>query len=258
MGFYDIKNKVAVVTGAAEGIGLSITKHLLEHGARVVINDINADKLKEVVGVLDNKYPGNVGVTAGDASKLDVIDELIETALRSFGTVDFAVANAGITLFGNFYEFSPENFDRVMHVNLKGAFFLTQRIAKALRKENKGGRVVLMSSNVGILSYPNLTAYSMTKAALSMMARSLVLELAPYNITINAIAPGATITKRTRTQEPDYEQAWASIIPRGKPALPEDIAKSCLFLLSKDAEHINGETLVIDGGWSAIGQYPKN
>lgn len=258
MVFADIRNKVAIITGGAEGIGLSIAKLLLEQGAKVILNDVNQALLHNEVKSLNDTYFGNVMAFPGDAGDLDIIDGMITKATDEYGSVDFAIANAGITLFGDFDRFAPDSFDQVVRVNLKGPFFLVQRLARVFKNQNREGRVILMSSNVGIRAYPHLTAYSMTKAALSMMARSLVLELAPYGITINAVAPGATLTKRTKRQEPDYEDMWSKIVPRKKVAKPEDIAKSCLFLLSDAAAHINGETLIVDGGWSVVGPYPEH
>jgi len=258
MVFADIQDKVAIITGGAEGIGLSVAKLLLEQGARVVLNDVNSLLLHNEVRLLNDRYNGKVIPFSGDAGDLEVIDGMIAQAMDIYGSVDFAVANAGITLFGDFDRFAADSFDQVVHVNLKGPFFLVQRLARVFKSQNIEGRVILMSSNVGIQAYPHLTAYSMTKAALSMMARSLVLELAPHGITINAIAPGATLTERTKRQEPDYEHMWSQIVPRKKVARPEDIAKSCLFLLSDAAAHINGETLVVDGGWSVVGPYPEH
>lgn len=254
----DIKNKVAIITGGAEGIGLAITKQLLEAGAKVVVNDINDNQLKKTMDELYKKHPNTCMPFCGDAGNVEIVEQMVTFTKHHFGTVDYAIANAGITFFGDFFEFNVQDFQKVIDVNLKGAFFLTQKVAAELRREKKPGRIILMSSNVGIQAYRNLTAYSMTKAALSMMARSLVLELAPLQITINAIAPGATITNRTKEQQPDYEAIWEKLIPRGVVAEPKEIANSCLFLLSKNAAHINGQTLVVDGGWSVTGKYPED
>src|SRR5690606_26124385 len=142
--------------------------------------------------------------------------------VREFGRIDIAVANAGITLFANFFELKLEDFQRVVNLNLQGTFFLAQQAANQMRKQQDGGRVLLMSSTIGLRAYPNLAVYSMTKSALHMMARSLVLDLSPYDITINALAPGATVTERTLLEDPDYENSWGEVIPDGKAAMPAD------------------------------------
>ena len=156
------------------------------------------------------------------------------------------------------FKFKPQEFDKVIGLNLKGAFFLVQKTGEIMKIQGDGGRVILMSSITGIKGYPDLTAYSMTKAALQMMAKSLVLALAPHQITVNAIAPGATLTERTKEEEPDYAGTWGKLIPRGIVGKPNDVAEACLFLLSEGAAHINGQTLVVDGGWAAIGRYPED
>src|SRR5690606_442091 len=126
-------------------------------------------------------------------------------ATEEFGHLDIAIANAGNTLFGDFFELSDAEFQKVVDVNLKGSFFLAQQAARQMRLQRNGGRILLMSSTIGLRAYPQLTAYSMTKAALNMMAQSLVLDLSRFGITINAIAPGATITERTLMEDPNYE-----------------------------------------------------
>lgn len=252
----DIENKVAIVTGAAEGIGFAVAELLLQSGARVVLNDIDGPRLNETINRLEKKYKNKILACPGDAGDLETIDMIVNMAVRHFQGLDMVVANAGMTLFGDFLEFSPEDFQKIVDLNLRGAFFLTQKAAKVMIKHGRGGKIVIMSSNVSIQAFKDLTAYSMTKAALNMMARSLVLQLAPNQININAIAPGATLTERTTKEQPDYEGIWSKIIPRGAIALPQDIAKTCLFLLSDQSAHISGQTLVVDGGWSVIGKHP--
>ncbi len=253
-----IKNKVALITGAGEGIGFALAEVILEAGGKVVLNDLSADLAHKSATKLEGRYPGKCKPFAGDAGSVQTIDAMLAFTLEEFGTLDYAIANAGITVFGDFFDFSPEDFQKIIQVNLQGSFFLTQRAAKIMRAHGRGGRVILMSSITGILGIPDLSAYSMTKAALQMMARNLVQALAPYKITINAIAPGATLTKRTLAEEPDYAGTWGSLTPMGRVGTPADVANSCLFLLSDKASHITGQTLVVDGGWITVGRAPKD
>jgi glucose 1-dehydrogenase len=172
--------------------------------------------------------------------------------------LDIAIANAGTTLFSDFFELTLDDFQKVVSLNLQGSFFLAQQAARQMRIQGGGGRILLMSSTIGLRAYPQLAIYSMTKSALHMMAKSLVLDLSPFHITINALAPGATITERTLLEDPDYQNAWSELIPNGKTAMPADIATAALFLLSPDASHITGQTLVIDGGWTAVSPFPNS
>ena len=251
-------NKVAVITGAGKGIGFEIARQLVHEGAAVVVNDIDGKLAKEAAINLVLEGPGKcVGVT-GDASDHNFIQKLVGRAVEEFGRIDMAIANAGTTLFADFFDLKLHEFQKVVNLNLQGSFFLAQQAATQMRIQGEGGRILLMSSTIGLRAYPHLSVYSMTKSALHMMAKSLVLDLSPYDITINALAPGATLTERTLMEDPDYENSWRELIPNGKTAVPADIAKAALFLLSADASHITGQTLVIDCGWTAVSPFPTS
>lgn len=258
MHYSGIKDKVAIITGAGEGIGYAISELLLKAGANVVLNDVDEERVNKAASTLDKLHPGSCLSFWGNAGDVSTINKMMDFTLENFGKINFVVPNAGITLFGDFLEFTPESFQKVMQLNLQGAFFLAQRAAKEMIKQGDGGRMVMMSSQVGIQAYHRLTAYSMTKAALQMLARNLAYEMGQYQITVNAIAPGATLTERTQNEQPDYEGIWGKLIPRGIVGKPEDIAKTCLFLLSDEAAHINGQTIPVDGGWTVAGKYPED
>ena len=251
-------NKVAVITGAGKGIGFEIARQLVLEGAFVALNDIDATLAKEAAIKLVLEGPGKCIAVPGDASDHPFIHKMIKQTIGEFGRVDIAIANAGTTLFGDFFELTLNDFQKVVNLNLQGSFFLAQQAATQMRLQGGGGRILLMSSTIGLRAYPHLAIYSMTKSALHMMAKSLVLDLSPYEITINALAPGATITERTLQEDPDYQNAWSELIPDGKTAMPVDIARAALFLLSPDAGHITGQTLVIDGGWTAVSPFPNS
>jgi glucose 1-dehydrogenase len=192
---------------------------------------------------------------AGDSSDIAFIREMVDTAVKKFGRLDIVVANAGITLFGDFLEYSPESFHRVMAVNLGGSFFLAQAGAKQMIKQSSGGSILFTSSVTGHQAHKQLAAYSMTKAALEMLAKNLVIELSRYRITVNTIAPGATLTERT-LDDPNYQSVWSEITPIGRPATTTDIANAALFLVSDKASHITGQSLIIDGGWTSVSPSP--
>jgi glucose 1-dehydrogenase len=250
------KEKVVVITGAGSGIGYEIARQLVIEGASVVLNDVNEQIANNAVNTIISETNGKIVSYVGNAGDVNFIYKMIDFTVKTFGKIDFAVANAGITLFGNFLDFTEDSFQKVVNLNLQGSFFLTQAFAKQIVKQGNGGKVLLMSSNIGYQAMPNLSAYAMTKAAIRMIARNLVAELSPLGICINAIAPGATLTERTALEVDDYWNSWANITPLNKIATTTDIAKTALFLLSDDANHITGQTILVDGGWSAVGTKP--
>jgi glucose 1-dehydrogenase len=247
-------NKVAIVTGAGQGIGLEICRQLAAQGASVILNDIEASLAEEAASTIRKgggiciPYPGN-------CAEVSFIENMVQEAVQRFGKLDIAIANAGITLFGDFLEYKAEDFYKVMNVNLGGSFFLAQLASRQMKEQGTGGRILFMSSVTGHQAHKNLAAYGMTKAALEMLAKNLVLEVSPYKITVNAIAPGATVTERTKS-DPEYENTWSRITPIGKPATTKDIAHAALFLVSPEAGHITGQSLVIDGGWTSVSPSP--
>ena len=249
----DFKGKVAIVTGAGQGIGLAICKKLAAAGSNVILNDIDEELTKQ--GANEVALSGNCIGVHGDCSTLNLIYQLVNTAVTQFGKLDIVVANAGITLFGDFLTYTPEAFFRVMQVNLGGTFFLAQAAANQMKQQDSGGTMLFMSSVTGHQAHQNLGAYGMTKAAIEMLAKNLVIELSQYNINVNAVAPGATLTERT-LEDTDYEKTWSRITPMGRPARVDDIANAALFLVSDEAKHITGQTLIIDGGWTSISPSP--
>lgn len=248
-------NKVAIITGAGQGIGLAIARKLVENGTQVLLNDREKSLTQEAVASLSHLKKGSVIGCSGDAADPEVIAELVSLALQSFGHIDQLVCNAGITLFGNFLDYSREDFMEVTRVNQAGTFFLTQAVAQVMKTQGQGGAMLFTSSVTAHQSHENLAAYAMSKAAIEMLAKNLVLELAPLGIRINTIAPGATLTERT-TADPNYVDTWSKLTPMARPAFPEDIAEAASFLLSDAARHITGQTLIIDGGWTAISPSP--
>ncbi len=260
---HNFENRVAVVTGAGAGIGFQIALQLASAGAGVVVNDSDKQQADAAVAAIEEQG-GRAVAVVGDCSELAVIDTLIDQADAIFGRLDFAIANAGITTFGRFLDYPPEDFQRLVDINLRGSFYLAQRAARRIIAQNNtaadsqpiaGGRLLLMSSVTGIQYHPDLTAYAMSKAAIRMMAKSLGAELGQYGITVNAIAPGATLTERTMNDQ-NYNAVWSQITPTGRPATPGDIADTALFLLSPSASQITGQTLVVDGGWTSVSPPP--
>jgi NAD(P)-dependent dehydrogenase (short-subunit alcohol dehydrogenase family) len=250
----DFNGQVAIVTGAGQGIGYQIALQLAAGGAAVLINDIN-ETLATNAALTISAAGGKCRALAGNAADVNFIQQLVDEAVQHFGKLTIAIANAGITLFGNFLSYSQQSLHSVMELNLQGSFFLAQRAALQMIKQQSGGSILFMSSVTGHQAHKDLAAYGMTKAALEMLAKSLVVELSPHHITINTIAPGATLTERTM-EDADYQKTWARITPMGRPASVADVANAVLFLVSPNAGHITGQNLIVDGGWTAVSTSP--
>jgi len=250
------KNKVAVVTGAGQGIGFEICKMLAAKGASVILNDIDADLANKAEALINENNSDKCLAMAGDSGDLSFINKIVQTAIERYGRLDIVVANAGITLYGDFFTYTKESFSKVMDVNLGGSFFLAQAAAKQMKQQENGGAILFTSSVVGHQALKSLAAYAMTKAALEMLAKNLVIELSPYKINVNTVAPGATLTERTM-EEADYERVWSDITPMGRPAYVSDIANTALFLVSDEAKHITGQSLIVDGGWTSVSALPN-
>lgn len=245
---------VAIVTGAGQGIGFEIARQLALQGASVLLNDIDEKLTSSAVKKIKDEG-GNCTGLHGDAGIVSFINEMVEHTVNAFGKLDIAIANAGITLYADFFDYTPEAFNKVMQLNLAGSFFLAQTAAKQMKKQETGGSILFMSSVVGHQAHKNLAAYAITKAGLEMLAKNLVIELSPYDITVNAIAPGATVTERT-LEDLEYTNTWSHITPLGKPASTNDIANAALFLVSPVSRHITGQSLIIDGGWTSVSPSP--
>lgn len=249
------KQEVAIVTGAGAGIGLAIVFELAATGVKVILNDLDPLLTADAVSKVNAKFPDSCVGLAGDASDPAFIQRMVDTAVENFGALTIAIPNAGITIYGEFLSFTPEDFQKVTQLNLGGSFFLAQAASKQMIKQGGGGSILFMSSVTGHQAHKNLAAYGMTKAGLELLAKTLVVELSQFGITVNAVAPGATVTERTSTQE-DFVGIWSDITPLGKPAYPQDIAQTVSFLVSEKARHITGQSIVIDGGWTSTSPSP--
>lgn len=214
--------QVAIVTGVGQGIGFEICCQLAANGASVLFNDINDSLTQNAVKNISENYGSCYGLT-GDPSDVAFIEQMVNTAVEKFGKLTIVIANAGITLFGDFLEYTPEAFYQVLHTNLGGSFFLAQAAVRQIKKQGLGGSLLFMLSATGHQAHKNLAAYSMTKAALVMLAKNLVIKVSAYNINVNAIAPGATLTERT-AEDMAYQSTWSKITPMGRPAYPVNIA----------------------------------
>src|ERR1700741_2638407 len=246
--------KIAIVTGAGQGIGFEICRQLALQGAKVVLNDIDQNFSKYASQKIITEG-GECIAHTGDVANSNYVKQLVNDTVKQYDKLDIAIANAGITLFGDFLDYSSDSFDQVMKVNLGGTFFLAQAAANQMKKQGMGGSLLFTSSVVGHQAHKQLAAYAMTKAGIEMLAKNLVIELSQYKINVNAIAPGATKTERT-LHDPEYEKIWSTLTPMGRPATTRDIADTALYFVSDASRHITGQTIVIDGGWTAISPSP--
>ena len=252
---FSYKNKVAIITGSAIGIGFEIAKQLSLSGASVVLNDIDFEALKKATTSIRSVGGKCIGVK-GSSGDLSIIKKMVKEAVSEFGRIDFVIANSGITTFGDFLDYKLNDFQTLTSINLQGSFFLAQAAAKQFIEQKTIGRIIFMSSVTGHQAHPKLAAYGMTKAALEMLAKSLSIELAEHKITVNAIAPGATLTERTRSDE-NYKATWEELTPTNEVSTTKDIANAALFLLSDGSSQITGQTIVVDGGWTSVSPPPK-
>jgi len=251
-----LNGKVAIVTGAGQGIGFEMCHKLVRAGASVILNDVDATIATNAADEICERASLKTCLPVpGDSSDLSVINRLVEVAVQKFGKLDIAIANAGITLFGDFLTYPAESFFNVMRVNLGGTFFLAQAAVNQMKKQGHGGSLLFTSSVTGHQAHKNLAAYGMSKAAIEMLAKNLVIDISEYGINVNTVVPGATLTART-LQDADYQKTWSALTPMGRPATVDDIANAALFLVSDEAKHITGQSLVIDGGWSSVSPSP--
>jgi glucose 1-dehydrogenase len=250
-------DKAVVVTGAGVGIGYEICRQFALEGAVVALNDINPAIAGESAAKINDELGREAVYSyAFDVADVEAIRSMFADFARKAGRLDVAVANAGLTNFGEFLTYTPEAFDRLTSVNLRGSYFTAQAAALIMIEKQISGRIVLMSSVTGGQAFLNLGAYGITKAGIRHMAKVLGLELGKYDITVNAISPGLIITERTVQDDPNAEANWAAVTPTGRTGHVEDIAAAALFLASPEARHITGQTLEVDGGWTLVSTIP--
>lgn len=245
MGVLD--GRVAVVTGAGRGIGSEIASELAKAGASVVVNYARSE---EGANALVRKITeeGLIGIAVkADVSQLDDIEQMIAFVKDHFGGIDILVNNAAVDPTEDFFHVTESFWETVVHTNFKGTFFCSQVCAKAMKERGKG-RIVNISSVHGQATMPDYAVYASTKGAINALTRQLAIDLAPYGITVNAVAPGATEVEKFVGQDWYDPVKIGSYIPLGRIGKPSDVAPLVRFLASNEADFITGQVITIDGG----------
>lgn len=242
--------KTVLITGAGRGIGRAIAIKFAQEGANVVVNDLHDDDNgKETIRQIEAAGAKGIFIQA-DVSKVPNVQSLLQQAVAAFGGLDILVNNAGVEIHAPFWEVTEQQYDVVMNVNLKGMFFLTQAFVQYVKAENRPGVIVNNSSVHEELPFPNFTAYCASKGGLQMVMRNLAVELAPLNIRINNVAPGAIKTpiNADLLSKPELMNAVQNNISLHRFGEPEDVANVIAFLASDDAKYVTGSTYYVDGG----------
>ena len=245
-----LDGKVAVVTGSGSGIGKAIAERLAQEGANLVVDyRDHIDEAQDTVAKIE-AAGGKAVMVHADVSVLADCTNLIEQAWSQLGSCDILVNNAGIEKGADFWDVTEKDFDAVMNVNFKGAFFLTQAFVRRLREAKKPGRVVNISSVHEDMVFPHFATYCASKGAMRMLMRDLAVELGPLCITVNNIAPGAIATpiNAEMMKDPAKLDPLLRNIPLGRMGKPEEVANVAAFLASDEAAYVTGSTYYIDGG----------
>ncbi len=245
-----LEGKSALVTGSSQGIGEAVALRLAEEGADVVVNyhthPEGADQVVQKIRSLGRKA---VALHA-DLGHLQEVQALVQQSVSALGQLDVLVNNAGLEKRAEFWDVTEADYDLVLNVNLKGVFFVTQAFVRHLMQTKRPGKVINMSSVHEELPFPHFAPYCMSKGGMRMMTRDLAIELAPYGITINSIAPGAIETpiNTKLLQDPAKLKELLENIPLQRLGNPQDVAGVAAFLASSDADYITGTTVFVDGG----------
>lgn len=254
----DLNERVALVTGSTRGIGKAIALALAENGAHIILNSNESRDSDSVALEVKNLGRKSLFIQA-DVGDSQQVNQMVQQAVEAFGRLDILVNNAGINVGRGgrapIHEFSEENWKKIINTDLDGVFYCSKYVAKHMISQEKG-KIINISSIGGIVPLRLQIAFVAAKAGVVNLTRGMALELAPYNINVNAIAPGSTLTEGTRElfYSPDPErqklaESLLSHVPLKRPAMPEDIANAALFLASDDSDYVTGHILVVDGGW---------
>jgi len=249
---FPFEGRVAIVTGAASGLGLAIARRLHADGCAVLAADLNAAALGAMT--LDDGGPGRLQIAVADIGREAEARGLVPACVAAFGQVDILVNCAGIARLSGFVDQPLDDWNRILNVNLTGALVCAQAAAQAMIARGQGGRIINIASISGLQAGSGRVAYGTSKAALMQLTRQMALDLGPHGITANAVAPGPIDTPMVIAHHSaDTRRSFTSRIPLGRYGLPDEVAGAVAFLAGDDAAYISGHTLCVDGGFSSTG-----
>ena len=243
----DFSGKTVLVTGSTRGIGRAIAEEFAKHGANVIVSGTVKERAEEVAKELAEKYGVKTLGVGMDVSDPQSVEDAFKEINAAFGGVDILVNNAGITRDTLFLRMKMEDWQKVLDVNLTGAFLVTKQVVRYMTKK-RWGRIINISSVVGFTGNVGQVNYATTKAGLIGFTKSLAKELAPRNVLVNAVAPGFIETDMTETLKEEIKEEYRKQIPLGRFGKPEEVARVVLFLASPMADYITGETIHVNGG----------
>ncbi len=248
-----LKDKVAIVTGGSQGIGKAICEAFAREGAKVAVVNRTAEKGEEVAGAI-SAGGGTAKAFPCDVSKKSDVDSMVKSVAGEYGTVDILVANAGIMINKPAEDYTEEEWDRTIDINLKGNFLLSQALIPIMKKK-KYGKLIFMASIAGTHAFPNALPYCASKGGVIMITKALAAEIAKDGINVNCISPGNTATPLNQhlQDDPEFVKLMQSYTPTGRAYIStEEIAGAAVFLASDEASAVHGLDMIVDDGWCAM------
>jgi NAD(P)-dependent dehydrogenase (short-subunit alcohol dehydrogenase family) len=242
-----LRGKTALVTGAAKGIGQGIALELAREGCEVAVNDYADAAGAEATAAAIQALGRHALVVLADVGDSAQVNRMFDAVFERFPRLDILVNNAGVQTWESLLDLEERDWDRVIATNLKGCFLCTQRAARHM-KANGGGRIVNIGSGCNKVAFPKLVDYTASRGGIEMFTKVAAVELGPYQITVNCLAPGAIETERTKNEAGDYAATWANLTPLGRIGTPLDVGRAVVFLAGESAAFITGQTIGIDGG----------
>ena len=242
-----LQGKVAIVTGAARGIGRGIAQRLAEEGAKIVIADILTAEAEETAQLIQRQGGQALSLTV-DVTIKHLVDEMVQHTLQTYGQLDILVNNAGVMGRKHLVDITEDEWDRMVDVNMKGVFLASQAAVRHFLEEGVSGKIINIASVEAEIAFPDQVHYAASKAGVAMLTKAMAYDLGPLGINVNAVGPGTVDSHGRLAQDPERLLRYHALIPKKRVAVPRDIASAVTFLASDDADYITGHILYVDGG----------